>query len=272
MKEASFKHWIAGMQLNNAIQRAKFNQKKGIQSIINVLGEEQKNPKIAEQKTKEYLKLIRQIKKHKLNASISVKLTNIGLSTSKIYALMNLYLIAEEAFRQKMFVWIDMEESRHSDSILSTYYHASKFFQNIGITIQAYLKRSKKDVKRLLKKHAIIRLVKGAYKESIALHEMHAINKNFEFLMKECSKKGKIVIATHDIKLIEKAMDLVQKKKQKGRHRNRKGSDLEIQMLMGVHDELKQLFAESGYQISEYIPYGKHWHEYYKRRLKEYLM
>jgi proline dehydrogenase len=155
-----------------------------------------------------------------------------------------------------------MESSEHTNNTLKIYQNLFEKYERLGVAIQANLKRSQNDLETLLKKGAKIRLVKGAYRESAknAYKTRREVDSNYEKLMKILFEQGnEFAIATHDSRLIDRAIDLSKKHERK----------LEFQMLKGIRDELKPILIKSGFTVSEYIPYGTNWLPYSIRRLRE---
>jgi proline dehydrogenase len=158
---------------------------------------------------------------------------------------------------------MDMEGSPYTADTVETYLELRKKFDNVGLAIQAYAKRSEEEVNRILDSNGVIRLCKGAYNESpeIVFKSKDEINQNYSKLMQLMFERGKrFAIATHDEKLIKEAIEL-----SKTHHK-----DFEFEMLMGIRDKKKIELAEMGYRVSEYIPFGKSWWAYSVRRIREH--
>lgn len=254
------RRWIAGETLNEAIRRAKKQNALGIKAILNILGEHLGSKEMVEQVKKEYLELIKAIKDNGVEGSISLKPSQIGMDVSFEYCLSNLRELAAYAENKGIFIWIDMENSTYTQNTLDLYLLLRKEYEGIGVALQAYLKRSEADLKRLLAEKARIRLVKGAYREppEVCYASAEEIRKSFLRLMSMLSDKSEgFAVATHDEGLIKEA------KKMAG------GNKLEFQMLLGIGEELKLKLVEEGYMVADYIPYGKDWLPYFFRRLRE---
>lgn len=258
--------WIAGQKRSDAIERAKRLNRLGIHAVINYLGEHYKHLSLVEQAEKEYLHLISGIKKLGLNASVSVKLSELGLDFSKKLCRKELGAILEKAQKKNVFVWLDMEGHSFTEKTIEIYLHFLPFFGNLGITIQSSLKRSARDIKTLLRvREAKIRLVKGAYlePEKLAFKNKAEIRAKFSELMHLLfSHQNYFAIATHDLRLIEEAKSVA-------KAFSGKKEGFEFQMLMGIKNRLKKSLAKQGYKVTEYVPYGKNWLPYIKRRLLE---
>ncbi len=256
------RHWIAGETLGEAVASAKKKNRAGFGVIINFLGEHVRDKIEAQENIEENIKLLSALEKEKVNASISIKLTQLGLLIDKRLCFSNVEKIASIASSKNIFVWIDMENSPYTEDTIDIYLDISNKFGNAGIAIQANLKRSENDVKRIAAEGGIIRLVKGAYSEKneIAYLRRSEVTKNFSKLMGYMFYKSAFfAVATHDEHLINEAIEVNKVHKKR----------LEFQMLMGVREELKRQLVSRGFNVVDYIPYGKKWLPYTIRRLSE---
>lgn len=256
------KQWIAGDSMQQALTSARLANKKGMDAIINRLGEHITTKSQVEKTVKEYLNLISNLRKSKVEGGVSIKPTQLGLSRNKKECLKNYETIIEGAAASQSFVWIDMESSEYTDDTIGIYLDLFDKYERLGIAIQANLKRSRGDLMHLLEKGAKIRLVKGAYRENkeIAYQSKKEVDQNYRTLMEMLFVKGnEFGIATHDSVLIEAATKLSKPYEKK----------FEFQMLKGIRDELKPDLLKKGFAVSEYIPYGTNWLPYSIRRLKE---
>ena len=156
--------WIAGPSINDALKRAEHFNKLGMHAIINYLGEELTSEKDVDDAVEKYLSLINEIKSNGLNSSISVKITQLGLRIGKDLAYKNYDKLAGYARKNKVFLWLDMESSDTVDETIKAY-EMQVDKGDVGIAIQAYLRRSANDIKELVKRNGVVRLVKGAYSE-----------------------------------------------------------------------------------------------------------
>ncbi len=257
------KKWIAGETKLEAIYASEEANTKGFSTIVNYLGEELEDKDEVVKTIKEYKEMLNLIDKKKIDGCISVKLTQLGLSTGNYYCKNNLQEIVNHVKNVNNFVWIDMEGSKFTDDTLDIYSSVFSKNKNVGICIQSYLKRSMKDVNRLIDIGGKIRLVKGAYKEPrhLAYDSRNEVDENFSKIMEHLFKNSSSLfsIATHDDKLVYKATDL-----SKEHHRK-----FEFGMLKGVRDNLKSELVEKGFKVTEYIPYGEKWLQYSVRRIRE---
>ena len=258
------KRWVAGEYLEDAVERAKFTNNRGISGIINHVGEHNEDIAKIEASAKEYNRLLDGIKQEKIDSAISIKPSQLGLMKDVPTCTGTIEPLVKKAADLGIFVWMDMEGSAHTQQIIDIYKHLYKENKNLGIAIQAYLFRTPKDLEELSAMGAKIRLCKGAYNEpaEIAIKRHEDIRKAYADLLEMLFREGGlelIAVATHDNELIELARQL-----NKEHPRN-----FEFQMLMGAHDKRKVELAGEGYKVCGYIPYGKGWLGYFLRRLNE---
>lgn len=256
------RQWIAGEALSDAIISTKKVNSKGLWAIINFLGEHVRDREEAERNKKENLVILGAIKDSNLNASLSIKLTQLGLLIDKNLCLSNAEMIVNIAASNNIFVWIDMENSPFTEDIIDIYLNILKKYKNAGIAIQSNLKRSESDIRRITSSGGIIRLVKGAYaeKSDIAYSSRADITINFSKLMGFLFYRSPFfAIATHDERLINEAIEANKTHQKK----------IEFQMLHGVREELKNELVRKGLKVVDYIPYGKNWFPYSMRRIRE---
>ena len=265
------KKWIAGYNIEEALNCAINANQKGFKSIINYLGEDLKNPEIVKNTVTEYKKLINKMKSKKIKGSISIKPTQIGLSIDVNYCLNNLLEIISIAKKNHIFIWIDMESFETVQSTLLIYQKVFEENNEIGIVLQSYLKRSSSDLTKLLKYDANVRLVKGAYHENEenAYQRKSEIDNNYLemvkllfFQNKDIRKNQIFAIATHDSNIIDKSLNLFSITNLTKEH-------LKFQFLKGIREKLKIDLLNRGFTIEEYIPYGDNWLPYSLRRIRE---
>jgi len=257
------KHWIAGETYEQAINEAERANSSNLLSIINLLGEGVTKHEEVAAAAAEYVEVLKTLSARKIRGCISVKPTQLGLTIDRKLYEENMNTILSIAELLHTFVWIDMEGSRYTADTVDSYLEFLKRFHEVGVAIQAYLRRSNEDLQNILDSNGMIRLVKGAYKESptIAFKRKAQINENFSALMRLMFERGnRFAIATHDEKLIEEAAGLSETS----------SVEFEFQMLMGIRNVKKVQLAQRGFQVSEYIPYGKGWWAYSIRRIREH--
>lgn len=235
---------------------------------MNFLGEDDTDSNSVEQTVKEYCLLLNLINANEIDGCISVKPTQVGLKISNEECLHNLRRISKEAGNLGKFMWIDIESFEYVESTISIYLDLLKEYSSVGIALQSYLRRSASDLLHILEEGANVRIVKGAYRqnEENAFQSMSEINSNFSKLIKmlfeDENTNNLFAVATHDSKLINNAIELSEKF-----HTDKK--KFEFQLLMGIHNGLKENLVERRFKTSEYIPYGNRWLPYSMRRIRE---
>ena len=257
--------YIAGETLDDAMRVVQYLNDRGMHATVDVLGEFVSDPEEARRDVDSYLKLISAIGERKLKSGVSVKLTAVGLSISPDIARENLCTMIEAAAKHDVFVRIDMEDSPYTSSTLAMF-EEFRSYPRLGIVVQAYLKRTADDVKRMMDKgQTNFRLCKGIYveHESIAIKDRKAIQDNYLSLLDLMFSGGALVgIATHDRYLIEQSEQMI---KARGMDRAR----YEYQMLLGVLPELRDEVVAHGHRMRVYVPFGDAWYGYSTRRIKE---
>lgn len=258
--------YIAGESLQNAIATVQQLDSIGAYSTIDVLGEFVISKERSIHERDASLEVIQAIHTHSLPAYLSVKLTSLGLDIDQDFAYENVKLLVTKANSCGLFVRMDMENSPYTTLTLDFYKRLRKEgFTNIGIVIQAYMKRSESDILSVLEYDPDIRLCKGIYNESadIAFKDPAEIRENYKKLLRILLRNGKKTgIATHDENLIIDAENYIQ---QNSIHSNR----YEFQMLLGVREERRNQLISAGHAMRIYVPFGNDWYGYSVRRLKE---
>lgn len=259
------RRYIAGDALEDAVRVVRGLNGGGYMATLDVLGESVDRPALAEAAVNEYMRALRAIRQESIDANVSIKLTQLGLKLDLDFCLANVRALCLSAGEQGNFVRIDMEDSTCTSPTLDLFRGLCREgLDNVGIVLQACLRRSLADV-RSLPERSNVRLCKGIYIEarSIAYHDRRVINKNYVRILEELFDRGCYVgIATHDEDLVWEAARLVEIK--------RPGPDrYEFQMLLGVDEELRGLIRRAGHRVRVYVPYGSHWYAYSLRRLKE---
>lgn len=263
--------YISGETIEDAMRVSSELNKKNIKVTIDVLGEFISNLDEAEQNKKEYLNLIDVTVRAGVDGNFSVKPTSFGLLIDKEVCLSHLREIVTKAASYNNFVRIDMEDSNCTDLEIELFRKLkSEFPDNVGLVVQAYLRRTLNDIKNLSELNSeanplSFRLCKGIYveSESIAFKKHDEINEHFlEDLEYMIRNKIHVGIATHDKFLIEGSYRLLEKYKVP--------KELyEYQMLYGVTPKLRETVLNDGHTMRVYVPFGKEWFGYSTRRLKE---
>jgi proline dehydrogenase len=265
----SVSRFMPGETLEDALVAAASLRQKGVGSVFTYLGENVADRNEARQVTEHYLQVLDRIHESGLGTEVSVKLTQLGLDLSREFCAENLERIVERE-REESIVWVDMEANNYVDATLDIYKGALRKHRSVGICLQSYLYRTKKDLADLLPLRPSIRLVKGAYKEAaeIAFPKKVDVDENYFALAQEMLRaqaSGQCVRAafgTHDLALISRLADIVQ---QEG-HAN---SELEVQMLYGIQRAEQERLAREGYRSRVLVAYGRHWYPWFVRRLAE---
>jgi len=265
------KRYIAGETVEDAIRASKELNAQGIKVTIDILGEFIKNLDEAEKNKVEYIELIDRIQKENIDGNYSLKPTMFGLLLDKEVCYTHIREIVAKAASYNNFIRVDMEDSPCTDMEIDIYRRLkAEFPKNVGLVVQAYLKRTYQDINNLMDIHSTetplnYRLCKGIYVEpaAIAYKKYEEINQHFledlEYMLKNGVYPG---IATHDKPLIDGAYKLIEKY-------NVPKNMYEFQMLYGVTPELRNSIVAKGHTMRIYIPYGKQWFGYSTRRLKE---
>lgn len=254
--------FIAGETLNEALKYGKRTQQRGIKPIFDILGEGATTKEDTVRVSNQYIELIDQMNHLNIRGGVSLKLTAFALDLDEETCLRAVGRIVRHAQEKNTMVWIDMEGSGYTTETLKIYRRLNEHFDNVGVCIQVYLKRAKRDILSLLPDNAKVRLVKGIYpqKSDLVFTSHQKINQNFKELITMMSQKDAwTAIGTHDMNIIAHALSLPFP------------NHMEFQMLKGIRDDEKKMLAEHGYNVCEYIPYGPHWEKYVLRRFGERL-
>ena len=254
--------WVAGERLEDAVRYTRDLNARGLEGVLNLLGEHYEDRALVEGTLKEYLRILDAIEKAELRACVSVKPTQLGLTLGRAACESRIVPVFDRVRAMGDFLWIDMEGSRFTDDTLAIYEDLHRRHHDVGVCLQANLKRTPKDLERILEFGGKVRLTKGAYRETaeIAHRKRAEIDTAYLRLLKALFEKGdRFAVATHDGKLIEEAIRLSKTHKR----------IWEFQFLKGVRDPLKRDLVAKGYRVLEYIPYGPNWLPYFLRRLRE---
>ncbi len=260
------KGYIAGNTLTEAAKVAgKLNQ-QGAMVTLDILGEFITTKGQATFFKQACLDILEKIQQEGLNGNLSLKPTQMGMLLDKEFAFENIREIVKVANGYASFVRIDMEDISCTDDTLE-YYRSlrAEFPDNVGTVLQSYLRRTLDDIEELANDRMNIRLCKGIYNEprTAAYKDPVIINRSFVECLDRLFHHGAYVgIATHDEKLVFEALRLIEKY-------GLKHDQYEFQMLLGVDEQLRQIILDAGHRLRIYVPYGKDWLPYSKRRLKE---
>jgi len=240
---------------------------QGLLATVDLLGEHVTCKDDAQRGKDAYIQLLQALASERnVDRNISIKLSMIGQVIDEDFCLVNLSHILDEARRLNAFVRLDMEGSSILNSTLRIFESVfGDYPDHVGPVLQAYLKRTPRDVEHMCRLGARVRLCKGAYRESpaIALQRMSQIRAQFKTCMQTLLEHGHYpAIATHDDILIHAT-------KSYATQRGIDPSRFEFQMLYGLRPHTHQAIAAEGYNMRVYVPYGRKWLPYYVRRLRE---
>jgi proline dehydrogenase len=258
--------YIAGTTLAEACDVVRELNADGKEATLDVLGEEVTLREEAIGLRDAYRRALDTIEEDGLRSNVSVKLTALGLKLDRGLCRADLTAVVEEAARFDNFVRIDMEDSSTTSETLALYRQIrEEGHDNLGVVLQAALKRTLSDIGGLGNLRPNVRVCKGIYVEppEIAYQEDEIIRLNFLDALEALFDIGSYVgIATHDDWLIGEALALVERR---GLGRD----DYEFQMLLGVRAELGDGLVREGHRLRIYVPFGRRWYEYSIRRLQE---
>lgn len=265
------KRYIAGKTIEDAIQVAKDLNAEGCMVTIDLLGEFITRLEEADRNRDQYLEIIDTIQKNNVNGNYSLKPSMFGLLLDEDACYNNIRKIVTRAAGYNNFVRIDMEDSQCVDKEIALFRKLkNEFPKNVGLVLQAYMRRTRQDIEKMLDLHSEdaslnFRLCKGIYvePEEIAYKKYEEINKHYlddlEYIFQQGVYPG---IATHDTPLVEGAYELLKKY-------NVSKDKYEFQMLYGVAPALRKSIVEQGHRLRVYVPFGEQWFPYSTRRLKE---
>lgn len=255
--------FVAGETSAEALETAKERNQDDLSVILNLLGEHYEDPAAVASDRDTYIQLVRRIDEMDLDACISVKPTQLGLDIGEETFRSRLTEILDEAADREVFVWIDMENHKTTDATVDAYEDfVGTYDGQVGVCLQANLKRTPDDLERLAGYPGKLRLVKGAYKEpkDISYRSGKRVDEAYRELIEQAFEQcdDGVAIASHDSEMLEYATRLGQET----------DTSYEIQMLMGVREDLQRALVDN-HEVYQYIPYGDRWMSYFYRRLIE---
>src|SRR5262245_46259042 len=210
----SVSRFMPGEKLDDALRAAAELMPTGITTILTHLGENLTHVEEAEAVTQHYLDALDKVKAASLDAQISVKPTQLGLDLDAALCQRNLDRLIAHAEKVGNFIWIDMESSPYVDRTLALFKSSRSRSDKVGVAIQAYLRRTPKDIEELIPLGAAIRMVKGAYLEpaDVAFPSKADVDESFfklccRLLAPDARKPGALLhIATHDVALADRLL------------------------------------------------------------------
>jgi proline dehydrogenase len=258
--------YIAGEGLEDAVRVIRSLNAGNMMATVDVLGEDVSTREEAEQAREVCARVLKTVQAEGLNSNLSIKLTQLGLKIDEQICYENVKKILQVARGYGNFVRIDMEDSSITASTLDLYERlCAERFENVGVVIQAYLRRSEEDVRKLIQTRTNIRLVKGIYvePEAVALKDREAIRGNYLKLLKMLLEaRCYVAIATHDDFLVKGGFQFI-------REMDLPQNAYEFQMLYGVRGKLRDQILARGHRMRIYVPFGGHWYSYSMRRFQE---
>lgn len=263
------RRFIAGETIDDAVRAVRDLNAQGLLASLDYLGESVERAEDTQAVVSTYRNLIQRIQNDGLKAGVSLKLTHLGLDISETLCIDNLRAILSEAQPHDIPVTIDMESSAYTDRTLRIYrtVRDKHGFKNVGTVIQAYLYRTKDDMRHLATEGATIRLCKGAYLEpdTVAFPEKADVDANYVAVARDylqAPPPAYLQIATHDEAMIQVAEAVIKERKLLPER-------FEFQMLYGIRTPRQLELAQTGYQVRIYVPFGEAWYPYFMRRLAE---
>jgi proline dehydrogenase len=243
---------------------------RGLRGAVTYLGENVNTPEAAGRARDVYLHLLDEIARRGLPVVPSLKLTHLGLDLGDATCLDNLTTVLERGAPSKTLVWIDMESSAYVDRTLDLYARVRPSFPNAACVVQAYLRRTERDVERLIDLGATVRLCKGAYQEppAIAYPDKPDVDRAYERLMDRLLAPDALArgvypgFATHDERLLTRLRAVT-------RERGIPMERFEAQMLHGIRPDLHARLLGQGLAVRVLVPFGEDWYGYFMRRLAE---
>jgi proline dehydrogenase len=259
------RRFVAGQTLDDAVEAARAVNRAGQSASLDLLGENVSDEAGARRAADGYIAIFDRIAREKLDANVSLKLTQLGLDLGEALCQELLEKIVAHASELGNFVRIDMEASVYTQRTVEITKRVRAKHAGVGTVMQSYLYRAEQDIRDLIAVGCRIRLCKGAYKEppEVAFPRKEEVDGNYVKLMKLLLPSGIYHgIATHDPAMIRATKDFV-------RERNIGRDQFEFQMLYGIRTDLQQQLVREGYRLRVYIPFGTDWFPYFMRRLAE---
>ncbi len=264
------RRFMPGERLSDALDAAARLQAVPIGALFTHLGENLSDPSEADAVAAHYLDALEQVRARGIDGEMSVKLTQLGLDLDRDLAKRHLAALAARARELDAgVVWIDMEGSAYTETTIALYEELKPEHPNLGICLQAYLRRTAADIRRLMPLGAHMRMVKGAYDEpaSIAYRSRAEVDAAYlaacvVLLTDGRGSGGRLGLGTHDVRLIEQVAATAEAA---GLGRDA----FEVEMLYGIRADQQARLAAAGFPTRTLIAYGQFWYPWYVRRLAE---
>jgi proline dehydrogenase len=262
------RRFVPGLEIEDVVASAQDLNRRGISSTLDSLGENVSDEAHAQRSASTYHTMLDKIGELKLNANVSLKLTQMGMDLQGGIAERIVAGLVDHAHDVDSFVRVDMEGSPYTQATIDMVRRLNqnaKSSGRVGVVIQSYLRRSESDIDLLLSEGIRIRLCKGAYQESpeIAFPSKVDVDKNYVLLSQKLLRSGIFHgLATHDETIIEQMKKMVKTE-------GILPGSFEFQMLYGIRRDLQESLVKEGYGMRVYIPFGHEWYPYFMRRLAE---
>jgi proline dehydrogenase len=260
------RRFVPGETVDDVLRAAAEANELGLKVTANYLGEAVRSEEQARAAADTYLEILDRVAEQALDANVSLKFTQMGQDIDEGFLRENLGRVLERAKATDTFIRFDMEGSAYTQRTLDAFEELwEQGWRQIGVVLQAYLKRTAGDVRRMIDLGVRVRICKGAYAEpaDIAYQDSDRVRESFIEVIRWLMSDGVYpAIATHDEAVIRASRE----------HADRDGIDpsrFEFQMLYGVRRDLQQELLDAGYNVRVYIPFGEKWYPYLMRRLAE---
>ena len=261
---ASVRRFMPGETTDEAIAAAKRLGVQGLPTMFTVLGENVTNLDATRLVVEDYRALYDRITAEGLDTEISVKPSHLGVDLDPDATMANLEELAAAAAEHDNWLWLDMESAPYVDPTLELYRKLRAGHPNVGIALQAYLKRTADDLDSLMPSDPTIRLVKGAYREprEIVFGSREVIDEAYRrlalLILARKGPVGRLALGTHDVDLVRQI--------ESDAHGH---EGFEVHMLYGIRSADQVRMVADGYRVRTLISYGPHWYPWYMRRIAE---
>jgi len=257
--------YIAGETIDEALAKLGELARRGHPGILDILGEGITNEAEAREVMATYKAAATRLAASGLDAYVSVKPTHFALVLSEPLCLALYTELAEHCRASKLFLRVEMEDHPTTDATLRVFEALRVKFDNVGIVLQSRLFRTPADIEKLKPGPLDVRMVKGIYLEPAEIAHTQAEPIRAAYV--ECTRKllqrgARVALATHDDGLADRCFALM-------REFARKPDDYELQVLLGVREELWDKWKRAGHHVRVYVPYGPEWRAYSQRRLRK---
>lgn len=267
------RRFVSGETLDEALAAIRRLHEAGLGSTVDVLGESVTAEADARAAAGRYVALLDALAAADLDRNVSLKPSQMGLGIAPGLARENIGRIVARAIETGAFVRIDMEDHASTDATLDLWHavrpvgatEATPGGADVGVVLQAALRRTERDVEHVIEAGGRVRLCKGAYKEpsSVAFAQRQEVDEAYERLMVRLLRAGRYpALATHDVRLIRRAIEVASAE-------GIAHDAFEFQMLYGIRRDLQEQLVRAGWRVRVYVPFGAQWYPYFMRRLAE---